>query len=49
MKTIRLTMTSVGETVDEAINNLEFDLSELLRITGDGGEADLRNYIVEIR
>lgn len=48
MKTAKLTISSVGETKEEAIENLRFDLHELLRRTGDGGEANLEDYIEEI-
>lgn len=45
MKTIRLTMISVGETTEKALENLRFDLNEMLRRTGNGGEADLMDYV----
>lgn len=48
MKTVKLTISSIGETHEEAIENLRFDLHEMLRRTGDGGEANLEDYIEKI-
>lgn len=48
MKAVRLTISGVSDTIEKAIENLEFDLHELLRRTGDGGEAYLEDYIEEI-
>ena len=45
MITVRFTAIGVGETVNAAIENLRFDLEELLRRTGDGGEAELTDYV----
>ena len=48
MKTVKLTISSIGETYEDAIENLRFDLDELLRRTGDGGSANLEDYIEKI-
>ena len=48
MKTVKLTILSVGETYEGAIENLRLDLDELLRHTDNGRDACLEDYIEEI-
>ncbi len=49
MKTVKLTISSVGETYEEAIEGLRFDLHELLRRTGSGRSDNLEDYIERVK
>jgi len=45
MITAEIIFVAKGDTLDEALEALRFDIDELMRRTGDGGDAELENYV----